>query len=63
MTEYDPFVYRVGEDKDARLLYLFLPCWRGEKRLIIILLFTVLERIKISDYNMLVYPVGEDKDD
>ena len=62
MTEYDTFVYRVGEDKDDRLLYVCLPCWRGEKRLIIILLFTVLERIKISDYNTFVYRVGADKD-
>ena len=26
-------------------------------------LFTVLERIKMTDYNTFVYRVGEDKDD
>ena len=31
--------------------------------MITILLFTVLERIKMSDYNTFVYRVGEDKDD
>ena len=63
MTDYDTFVYRVGEDKDDCLQYLCLPCWRGETRLIIILLFTVLERIKMTDYNIVVYRVGVDKDD
>ena len=63
MTDYDTFVYRVGEDKDDCLLYLRLPCRRGETRLIIILLFTVLERIKMTDYNIVVYRVGLDKGD
>ena len=27
------------------------------------ILFTVLERIKMTDYNTFVYRVGEDKDD
>ena len=63
MTDYDIFVYRVGDDKDDLLQYLCLPCWRGEKGLIMILLFTVLERIKITDYNTFVYRVGEHKDD
>ena len=27
------------------------------------ILFTVLERIKMTDYNIFVYRVGEDKDD
>ena len=31
--------------------------------MITILLFTVLERIKMSDYNTVVYRVAEDKDD
>ena len=30
---------------------------------IIIFLFTVLERKKMTDYNTFVYRVGEDKDD
>ena len=63
MTDYGTFVYRVGDYKDDLLQYLCLQCWRGEKRLIIILLFTVLERIKITDYNTFLYRVGVDKDD
>ena len=46
-TDYNTFVYRVGEDD----------------YLIITLLFTVLERIKMTDYNIFVYHVGEGKDD
>ena len=29
MTDYNIFVYRVGEDNDDRLQYFCLPCCRG----------------------------------
>ena len=53
MTDYNIFVYRVGEDKDDMIIFVYD----------YILLFTVLERIKMTDYNTFVYRVGEDKDD
>ena len=48
MTDYNTVDYRVVEDKGC---------------LIIIFLFTVLERITTTDYTTLVYRVGGDKDD
>ena len=78
MTAYNTFVYLVGEDKERIKIKMtaYNTVYRvGEdkddcynlftllERIKMTDLFTLLERIKMTAYNTFVYRVGEDKDD